>query len=437
MKFTYKDSALLGEDELVKFNDQLEGYQDILIQAKNDKEFLLKEASLFLPFDDVLLQKCNKIKEDKCTSSLKYVVVVGIGGSNLGTKAVYDTKFGHFDKYQPNRAPRMIFADTNDSSELHEINMLLSSDVHDVSEILINVITKSGTTTETIANSEIIIAPFRNKFGDSINDRIIVITGEESPLLEESNKHEMTSITIPNMVGGRFSVFSAVGLLPLLCAGFDIEAFRMGAQEVLDSISSDNEIENSAFISASALYKHYIGGKNIHNTFIFHPECESLGKWYRQLLGESVGKEKNLKDEVVNIGIVPTVSLGSTDLHSVGQLYLGGPNNRVTTFVSAESVLNEVQMPESRLFPNIVPNISDKKLTQISNAILEGVKSTYQSHDMPFMSVELQNLTVKELGAFLQFKMLEVMYLGRLLGVDVFNQPNVESYKEEIRKNLI
>jgi glucose-6-phosphate isomerase len=241
-------------------------------------------------------------------------------------------------------------------------------------------------------------------------------------------------LDIPAKVGGRYSVLSSVGLLPLASVGIDIAKLREGAQDMLGQCldeSGDNVAAHSASVLAAGAKQGYI----INDNFLFHPELESLGKWYRQLMGESIGKEQSLSGETVHAGITPTVSLGSTDLHSVGQLYLGGPKDKLTTFISSKTS-QEVRVPQDRIFPALVPMISQKSAADIMGAILEGVKIAYQKADLPYMEVVLDAIDEHSLGAYLQFKMLEMMYLGQLLNVNSFDQPNVEAYKVETKRLL-
>jgi glucose-6-phosphate isomerase len=179
--------------------------------------------------------------------------------------------------------------------------------------------------------------------------------------------------------------------------------------------------------SAAILYCHYKKKKNINNNFFFHPELETLGKWYRQLIGESIGKKKT-------IGITPIISIGTTDLHSVGQLYLGGPIDKVTTFISANSIDEDLTIPNEPYLGELVEGMYGKTLKNIKRTILGGVKLAYKKRRMPFTEIILPDLKEKSFGAYMQFRMMEIMYLAKLLGVNAFNQPNVESYKEETRK---
>jgi glucose-6-phosphate isomerase len=296
---------------------------------------------------------------------------------------------------------------------------------------LVSVISKSGGTTETVANFEMLMQALRQKCGD-VTNRVVAITDEGSKLWEAAGAKNMARLAIPKPAGGRYSVLSPVGLLPLLSVGIDVEAVRRGASDILEQCFHG---ENSAAESAAILAAQLVNGYHINDNFFFHPELESVGKWYRQLLGESVGKETSLSGETVHTGITPTVSLGSTDLHSVGQLYLGGPKDKLTTFVSTQKSA-EISVPAERVLPELIPMINGKTATDIMRAILEGVKVAYQKADLPFMEIVLEDTAEHSLGAYLQFKMLEMMYLGQLLNVNSFDQPNVEMYKIETKKIL-
>ena len=271
----------------------------------------------------------------------------------------------------------------------------------------------------------------QGSLGD-IRGRVVIITDDGSALMQAAQAQNITCLAIPKLVGGRYSVLSAVGLFPLASVGVDIAALRKGASDILDHCLQH---DNIASASANTLFTQKTQGKTINDNFFFRPELESVGKWYRQLMGESVGKERSIDGEIVHTGITPTVSLGSTDLHSVGQLYLGGPKDKLTTFVSSAKSA-EITVPTERVFNDLIPMITGKQASQIMHAILEGVKIAYGHADLPFMEITLDAVDEHSLGAFLQFKMLEMMYLGLLLRVNTFDQPNVESYKVETKRLL-
>lgn len=174
----------------------------------------------------------------------------------------------------------------------------------------------------------------------------------------------------------------------------------------------------------------------IHDLFVFSVQLESLGKWYRQLVGESLGKEFDTDGNKVHVGITPTVSVGSIDLHSVGQLYLGGPYDKFISFLSIDEHKPTISVPKLAQFDELVANIQGKPLASIMQAILHGVKAAYKKSERPFCSFIWPTLSPYYLGQFMQLSLLEIVYLGNLLNVNPFDQPNVEQYKDETRKVL-
>lgn len=410
---------------------KLTTYTERLRQVHQSGTYDEAESSLNLAADEALLAQVKEVASQKVTPALRYNIVVGIGGSNLGTKAVYDALTGARDIMEPAHRPVLLFAETTDPEWLVRVTGLIDT-LQAPDEVIVTLISKSGGTTETIANFEVIMAALRAKF-EQATDRVVAITDEGSKLWDAAGAQGMARLGIPKQAGGRYSVLSAVGLLPLLTVDIDIANLRQGARDMLEQCLNTND--NLAAQSAAALATELQSGFHINDNFFFHPELESAGKWYRQLMGESVGKETSLSGETVHAGITPTVSLGSTDLHSVGQLYLGGPKDKFTTFVSTAKS-QAVRVPTERVFPDLVPAISGKTAEDIMTAILEGVQVAYQKAGLPYMHVVLESVDEHSLGAYLQFKMLEMMYLGQLLNVNSFDQPNVEAYKVETKKIL-
>jgi glucose-6-phosphate isomerase len=433
MKFSYENSNVT-DAEIASSAKRLEQYRNELSHIISDSLYENDEASLCLPGDSRIYDEVLSVYQTKNVDKLKYVILIGIGGSNLGAKAVYEAICGEFDKYSVAKHPRLLFLDTTSTRELNAILKLLDS-VEDENEILVNIISKSGETTTTIVNAEIVIDKLVKQFGEGIFNRIIFTTDENSKLKTLGESKGITTLFIPKMVGGRFSVLSAVGLLPLILSRVDIESLIAGAVKIREDCLSSDINKNPAMLSAIILNTLREKGYSINSNFIFNKELESLGKWYRQLLGESVGKEKDLSGNTVNIGITPEVSIGPTDLHSVGQLYLGGPKDKITTFIHGD-VDGDVDIPKEMIFDGFVENINSKSVNVIMDAILRGVKNTYKEKELPFMEVNLERVNPYSIGEFLQFKMIEIMYLGRLMNVNTFDQPNVESYKEET-KNIL
>jgi glucose-6-phosphate isomerase len=329
----------------------------------------------------------------------------------------------------------MLFFDTNNDAALRRFETFAKKEINSEKEVLLISISKSGGTAETIANTEIILGMLQSRF-KKILEQLVVITNEGSNYWNAANEKGIDTLSIPEMVGGRYSIFSAVGLFPLAAMGYNIDSLLGGAKKMRATCLSTSIKKNPALASASILFLQNKKGKTINDNFIFHSELESVGKWYRQLMGESVGKEKNRKNKKVNAGITPTVSIGSTDLHSVGQLYLGGPKDKITTFIYSADEGKRVGLPKKRLFPNLVTNVTGKSAQDILRAILEGVKVAYTKKKLPYIEVVLDDISLTSIGSFFQFKMLEMMYLAELMDVNAFDQPNVENYKVETKKIL-
>ncbi len=436
MKFIYQPSSLLRNSDVLSYAEKLTPYVEHLQKVVKHNDYSHPESSVNLPADQDLLKTVIAMKKTVFSKKLKYIIDIGIGGSNLGTKAIYDALFGFFDVLEPKRYPKMLFADTNNPSFLSLLDNFMEVEIKECDEIIVNAISKSGGTTETTANMEMIAEMITKRFGKDGLKRLVITTDAGSKLWHAAKKLGLHILEMPKSVGGRYSVLSAVGLFPLAMAGIDIEALREGALQAQEVGVNSSTEHNTPLLSAVNLYLHSKKGHTINDNFIFNQELESIGKWYRQLMGESIGKEHDLEKKVVHAGITPTVSIGSTDLHSVGQLYLGGPRDKITTFISAALVKGDVQIPENPLMPGLVEGIYGKKASNIMAAILGGVKAAYAKQSLPFMEVVLDDISEKSIGEFLQFKMIEMMYLGKLLNVNTFDQPHVELYKIETKKIL-
>jgi len=430
--FSYDDS-LISEKDLRKTSTQLleeiERMNNAVHQHYDDDR-----ASLSLPDDKEALSTVKKLIQTKKELSLKYLVVIGIGGSNLGTMAVLDAVFGKLSNFTT-QGIQVFYADTVDSDLMSPIVTVTESALKKGENVLINCISKSGHTTETIANFEVLIDLIR-RYKPDYKQSIVITTDENSEFFNMATEKGFDVLTIPKKVGGRFSVFSPVGLFPLGLAGVNIDDLVRGARVMRERCLSKNVMENPAALSALLIFLQKKNGKQIHDLFLFNPDLESVGRWYRQLMAESIGKEYNLKKKQVFEGVTPTVSIGSTDLHSIGQLYLGGPFDKFTTFVRVQHNNNDVRIPHLPEYESLVKSIQGKSLDDIMHAILDGVQAAFRKQKRPFMEITLPDKSAFSIGQLLQLKMMETMYLGFLLGVNPFDQPNVESYKIETRRIL-
>lgn len=433
MKFTYTEKqAHITKSKLLQIEKKLSDYTKHLHDVVNDGKYNHDESSINCCTDSEVIKEVITLKNKIVTQDVQYIFVVGIGGSNLGTKAVYDALHGQSDILGVNAKRKIVFLDTNNPAMHSEIKILISK-ITTKKQFIVNIISRSGGTTEVIANAEFLLQEIRKKFA-KYNDRVVVTSLPGSPLWESAEQNNF-HVLEHKKIGGRYSVMSSVGLFPLACLGANIKKFTQGAQDIREVCIDNNVQKNYAIQSAAILYENYKKGKVINDNFIFDSQLESLGKWYRQLMGESIGKEKNKDGKKVYIGITPTVSIGSTDLHSVGQLYLGGPKDKTTTFITVGKRPN-IKIGSKRVFKNVIPELKGISMDTIMNAIAEGTQIAYQKQKLPFMHVEINKVDEYELGQFMQFKMIEMMFLGYLLNVHTFDQPHVELYKVETKKIL-
>lgn len=392
-------------------------------------------ASLALPSDASMVQRVKEIVREKKMLEPSVLVVIGIGGSNLGTQAVQEALLGKlYNQHLP--FLKIYYADTVDSDYINDIALLVEQEFQKQHNVLVNVVSKSGATTETIANFEIFLLLLRKYYGEAAHEYIVVTTDKGSALWDLAQEERYVCLEIPKNVGGRYSVFSPVGLFPLGMLDVDIDQLLAGARLMLTACTHEDIFNNPAALSAAIILSNYSAGFTIHDTFLFSVDLEGVGKWYRQLMGESIGKEMTKSGERREVGITPTVSIGSTDLHSVAQLYLGGPRDKCTTFIRVANNTSNCVVPEFERFDSLVPKIQGKPLAIIMDAIINGTQAAYKARQNPFMTVVLPEKTAFYLGQLMQFKMCEMIYLGFLLDVNPFDQPNVEAYKNETRKIL-
>lgn len=374
---------------------------------------------LLLPEDHDLINRIIDVATEKESPNIQGVIVVGIGGSSQGTMALAQA-------LQPRR--EILFLETADPAALHQIGKKLHAASGQNKYYITILVSKSGITIESVANFGALLPVLESADAEWTN-HIIVITDEGTPAWRYAEQQHFSRIAIPAGVGGRFSVLSPVGLLPLLIAGVPTTHILEGAAKMKALCLTTTSLEqNPALMGAAAQYIQLQQGKGIHNLFVFAPHLEMLGKWWRQLVGESLGKQGK--------GVIPMVSVGSTDLHSMGQLYFDGPPTIFTTLVGISEFSLEVPIPAGQGLAALAPSIEGKELGRVLQTIYHGTRAAYQHTGLPFIDVELGKTSPENLGAFLQWKMMETIYLARLMSVDPFNQPAVASYKDETAKLL-
>ncbi len=409
--FTHKGSSGVSDAESAAAVSNLEDYRAHLDQVASSLSYDFPESCINLPFDELQDNALKKAVSTLSSEKLKLIIVVGIGGSSLGSYALYQARYSWADALLA-RTPKLLYLDALSPAVFSLVTKAIEERIENPEEILVLVISKSGITTETIANSEAFLTYLGARFGaTNVTDRVVYLTDEESPLANLARTRKWNLITTIPAIGGRFSVFTLAHLIPLSLAGINTSLLLEGARSARTSGLSPDPEENDALTMAVVRSSWEARGLFAHNLFIFAPQCASLGAWWRQLNAESLGKGGK--------GMLPTVSIGSVDLHSLGQFYLGGAAHSATTFVSVERESGD-----------------PKNFSTINKAIFEGTEEAYQAHSLPYTKIIFPQIDERALGAWMQTEMLATLYLAQLMGVNAFDQPNVNEYKAATRARL-
>jgi len=364
----------------------LQIYLQSLVKISKSTGYPSPEAFINLPFDENNIKRVMEVAKE--TPETDLIVVIGIGGSSLGAKAVYKAL-----EKQTSTATKIIFLD---QINVEKIQALAEELETNQKSAVIVTISKSGKTFETLKNYEIL----RKSLSKSERLKEIIITEETSDLALKAEEEKIPTLSIPEKVGGRFSIFSPAGLLPLTLAKIDVIELLKGAMLARQELLNKNSAETVAQLTK--VFQDYQKGKELYNIFIFSPKLKTLGLWYRQLLAESLGKK--------GTGLFPTISEGSKDLHSLQQYFVGGKQN-----VQHEFIITEDE-------------------NQYQKNILRAVQETYEEQNIPFRTTTLPKTDEKSLGFFMETKMIEILLLARLLDINPFGQPDVDSYKRKIKE---
>jgi glucose-6-phosphate isomerase len=432
IKLQYKNSGI-SRSTLLRSADKLKFEISTLRKIARAGDFKDDRASINLCSNTAYFKKIQPIITRAIKKQPDVLVVLGIGGSDLGLIAAHTAVNGLLYNCLGSW-PKFYHVDTVDSDYASTVLAICKQELKNGKKIMLNVITKSGGTTETIANFHMFFDLLKSYCKD-YKDWIYCTTGRGSKLWVSAKKIGLHTLPIPKKVGGRYSVLSAVGLFPLAILGFNIKAMLAGALAVRKECLRTNPLQNPAAIMASLSYNHHLKHQNVHDLFVFSKDLEYVGKWYRQLMGESVGKSHDKKGNKVNIGLTPTVSVGSTDLHSMAQLYLGGPYDKYTTFITIKKTTT-VRVSRNKQLAGLVKGVQGQTFAKLMNAILKGVQSAFTKHKRPFIELQLPKKDEYSIGALFQLFEIQMMMLAVLLEVNPFDQPAVELYKKETRRLL-
>lgn len=352
----------------------------------------------------------------------EYVVCIGIGGSYLGAKAVIEALSNAFDAYTATPGcPKVLFAGQNIGEDyMHELQTFLAD-----KRFGIIVISKSGTTTEPAIAFRLLKEQLERQAGkDTAKNLIVAITDEKRGALRQlANEEGYTTYVIADNVGGRFSVLSPVGLLPIAVAGHDINALLQGAVEMEKTTKNPGE-ENIAETYAKVRNALYAEGKKIEILVNYNPKLHFLAEWWKQLYGESEGKEGK--------GIFPASVDLTTDLHSMGQWIQEGERTIFETVLSVEEPNHECVIPSDVANLDGLNYIAGKRIDYVNKMAEIGTRIAHVEGGVPNIRITIPRLDEHSLGQLIYFFEKGCGISGYILGVNPFDQPGVEAYKKNM-----
>jgi len=355
-------------------------------------------------------------------------VVLGIGGSALGPIAVFQAlchlRFNELPK-KVRKAPKLYVEDNVDPER-----MCALLDVIDVEKTCFNVITKSGATSETMAQYLIIMDILKAKLKDKASENIIATTSAtKGNLIKLAKKENMKTFYIPDGVGGRFSQLSPVGLLPAAVVGIDIKGLLAGA-EYMDKICSNSNIrKNPALLLALFQFLSMKKGKNISVMMPYADSLKYIADWYCQLWGESLGKAVDNNGQEVFVGQTPVKALGVTDQHSQVQLYREGPFDKVITLIGVENFRKTIAIPHGCDDIADVAFLSGNTMNKLINAERMATEYALTTAKRLNHTIMLNEVNAFTIGQLLFLFEMETAFAGAMLNIDTFNQPGVEGGK--------
>lgn len=357
------------------------------------------------------------------------VLVLGIGGSALGgmalSEALLPPYWNLLTEEQREGYPRIFYLDNIDPD-----SMTALLDMLDLSKTLVNVITKSGDTAETMSQFLIIKDRLEKELGDNYRYNIVATTDKRTGVLRQIAEQEgYKTFVVPDDVGGRFSVFSAVGLLPLALVGIDIDEIVNGIKDMDLALKNTNIRDN---IAAQNALVHYLldtqKGKKISVMMPYSSRLKYFSDWYVQLWAESLGKNKDRNGNDVNVGQTPIKSLGATDQHSQIQLYNEGPNDKIITFIRIGEYDNTLKIPQIFEYTGI-GYLGGKSVNYLINAEADSTRVALADYKRPTVTITLDKVDAYNLGQLLYMFEVQTAIAGELYNIDAFNQPGVEQAK--------
>lgn len=421
-------NARVFEKNIMKYAKQVKEIHKKLHEKAEDKKEFCGWLELPTNYDKKEFDKIKKAAE-KIQKDSDVLLVIGIGGSYLGARAVIESLTNTFYNMQDKSARKM-------PQILYVGNNLSSTYVSDLIDYIadkdfsINVISKSGTTTEPAIAFRIFREILENKYSlKEARERIYVTTDKKKGALKElAKKEKYTTFVIPDNVGGRYSVLTAVGLLPIAAAGINIEELMAGARFAQDRYSDEDLKYNECYKYAVLRNVLYEKEKNIELLITYEPKMHYFIEWWKQLFGESEGKEQK--------GIYPSGAEFTTDLHSLGQYIQEGRRNLFETVISIEKPERDITLKMEEDDLDNLNYLAGKTLSYVNKKAMEGTIEAHVDGDVPNIVVNIEKLDANNIGQLIYFFELACAMSGEILGVNPFNQPGVEKYKTNMFRLL-
>lgn len=384
-----------------------------------------KDLGFYKTIDDRHLTAEVKEFANEKGSRYQHIVVLGIGGSALGTICLKQSLTHLF------KSSKLHILDNIDPVMIDEVE-----DIIDLSKTLFIVVTKSGTTPETLSQ----FFYFKDKCEKnncSARDHFVFITDPKIGLLRKiAEKEQIPSFPVPPNVGGRFSVLTAVGLLPAAMIGLNIDALLEGARNMRDQFLNENPEVNLPFQIAVIQYLLAGKGKTINVMTPYAQKLIRFADWYRQLLAESIGKKEDNNGHTVNTGITPINALGATDQHSQSQLYNEGPNDKLHIFIKVNSPAHQIKIPNPYPEEKSVSYLKNITFNKLISTEMEGTVEALTKNDRPNITLEIEQVDEETLGELFILFEASTAFLGELFNINAFDQPGVELSKQITKKLL-
>lgn len=413
----------LKEDEI----NMMEGYTNLAAEYINNKNGagsdFLGWVDLPTTYDKAELKIIKKSAE-KIKKNSEILIVIGIGGSYLGARAAIDFlshSFYNSLSIEKRLFPEIYFVGNNISGTyMAELLELL-----DGKNYSINVISKSGTTTEPAIAFRILKAHIEEKYGKKeAKERIFVTTDKKKGALKNlSDKEGYETFVIPDDIGGRFSVLTAVGLLPIACAGVDVSLLLNGAKAAAKEYSAKYSI-NDCYKYAAIRNIFYKKGKTVEMLINYEPKLHYIGEWWKQLFGESEGKDKK--------GIFPAAADFSTDLHSMGQYIQDGQRLLFETVILVDTPSKDIKLKKEESDLDGLNYLAGKTMNYVNEKAAQGTLLAHVDGGVPNLIIKIKDFSPYSLGYLFYFFEKVCAISGYLLGVNPFDQPGVESYKKNM-----